>query len=65
MVKENTSNQFNLGSGQGYTVKEIIEASRRVTGHAIPTQVEQRCDFVVALRSFLMVFLVVRVMRQF
>jgi UDP-glucose 4-epimerase len=49
LVKENTSNQFNLGSGQGYTVKEIIDAARRVTGHAIPTQVEQRYDFAVGL----------------
>jgi len=26
---------FNLGNGQGFTVLEVIEAARRVTGHAI------------------------------
>ncbi|KAI9216751.1 hypothetical protein BC828DRAFT_392865 [Blastocladiella britannica] len=40
--KENTSNQFNLGSGQGYSVKEIIDAARKVTGHAIPAVVKDR-----------------------
>ncbi len=28
---------FNLGSGTGYSVREVVEACRRVTGHAIPT----------------------------
>ena len=27
---------FNLGNGQGFTVRQVIEAARRVTGHAIP-----------------------------
>ena len=27
---------FNLGSGQGYSVREVIEAARKVTGHPIP-----------------------------
>ena len=27
---------FNLGNGRGFTVREVIEAARRVTGHAIP-----------------------------
>jgi UDP-glucose 4-epimerase len=27
---------FNLGSNQGFSVKEIVEAARSVTGHAIP-----------------------------
>ena len=27
---------FNLGTGTGYTVKEVLEAVRRVTGHAVP-----------------------------
>ena len=42
MVKNNQSNRFNLGSGKGYTVKEIIEAARKVTGHPIPVVNEQR-----------------------
>jgi UDP-glucose 4-epimerase len=36
LIKENTSNDFNLGSGKGYSVREIIDAARKVTGHAIP-----------------------------
>lgn len=42
LVRENTSNHFNLGSGLGYTVKEVIDAARRVTGHSIPTAVQPR-----------------------
>jgi UDP-glucose 4-epimerase len=30
------SDQFNLGTGSGYTVKEVIDACRAVTGHPIP-----------------------------
>ncbi|MCC7204435.1 MAG: UDP-glucose 4-epimerase GalE, partial [Phycisphaeraceae bacterium] len=33
---------YNLGIGQGYSVKEVIESARRVTGHAIPAQVGPR-----------------------
>jgi UDP-glucose 4-epimerase len=28
---------FNLGNGQGYSVREVVAAARRVTGHPIPT----------------------------
>ena len=38
----NTSDIFNLGSSRGFSVREIIEAARRVTGHAIPEQVVAR-----------------------
>ena len=38
----NSSNCFNLGSGTGYSVREVIEAARRVTGHAIPEQMMAR-----------------------
>ncbi|GIP37862.1 UDP-glucose 4-epimerase GalE [Paenibacillus sp. J31TS4] len=31
-----SSDVFNLGSGQGFSVKQMIEAARRVTGHPIP-----------------------------
>lgn len=31
------SRVYNLGSGSGYSVHEVIEAARVVTGHAIPT----------------------------
>jgi UDP-glucose 4-epimerase len=27
---------FNLGNGRGFSVREVIEAARKVTGHAIP-----------------------------
>ncbi|KAI9183638.1 hypothetical protein H9P43_004556 [Blastocladiella emersonii ATCC 22665] len=42
LVRDNTSNQFNLGSGQGYSVKEIIDAARKVTGHPIPAGIRER-----------------------
>ena len=33
---------YNLGSGTGYTVHEVIEAARRVTGREIPAKEEPR-----------------------
>jgi UDP-glucose 4-epimerase len=34
---------YNLGNGRGFTVREVIEAVRRVTGHPIPVrEVERR-----------------------
>lgn len=30
------SDVFNLGSGDGYSVKQVVDAARQVTGHAIP-----------------------------
>lgn len=36
------SNIFNLGSNNGYSVLEIIEAARKVTGHPIPHQIGER-----------------------
>jgi UDP-glucose 4-epimerase len=33
---------FNLGNGQGFSVREVIESARRVTGHAIPAEVHPR-----------------------
>jgi UDP-glucose 4-epimerase len=29
--------RYNLGNGSGFTVREVIETARRVTGHPIPT----------------------------
>jgi UDP-glucose 4-epimerase len=34
--------QLNLGTGRGYSVREVIDACRRVTGHAIPEKVGPR-----------------------
>lgn len=33
---------FNLGNGQGFSVNEMIEAARKVTGHPIPVRVGPR-----------------------
>jgi UDP-glucose 4-epimerase len=30
---------YNLGNGSGYSVKEVIETARRVTGRSIPTTI--------------------------
>ena len=40
--KGNVSNIFNLGNGVGFTVKEVIDATRKVTGHPIPEVVDAR-----------------------
>jgi UDP-glucose 4-epimerase len=32
----------NLGTGSGYSVREVIEAARRVTGHPVPAVVAGR-----------------------
>lgn len=36
------SDAFNLGSGDGYSVKEIIDTARKITGKEIPAIVEPR-----------------------
>ncbi|XID95928.1 UDP-glucose 4-epimerase GalE [Paenibacillaceae bacterium WGS1546] len=33
---------YNLGSGNGYSVKQVIETAREVTGHPIPVRIEPR-----------------------
>lgn len=38
----NDSNIFNLGNGVGFTVKEVVEIARKVTGHPIPAKEEPR-----------------------
>lgn len=38
----NDSSAFNLGNGNGYSVKEVIEVARKVTGHAIPAEIRER-----------------------
>jgi UDP-glucose 4-epimerase len=37
-----SSDVFNLGSGKGCSVFEVIDAARRVTGRAISVQIAQR-----------------------
>jgi UDP-glucose 4-epimerase len=33
---------YNLGNGQGFSVREVIESARRVTGHPIPAELHPR-----------------------
>ncbi len=33
---------FNLGNGKGFSVREVIESARRVTGHPIPAELHPR-----------------------
>jgi UDP-glucose 4-epimerase len=40
--KENKSEILNLGNGNGYSVKNVIEVARKVTNHPIPAEVKER-----------------------
>jgi len=42
LLKKNKSDDFNLGTGRGFTVKEIISAAGRITGKKIKTAVAPR-----------------------
>ena len=42
IAKENDSNIFNLGNGVGFSVKEIISASEKVTGKKAKVNIGQR-----------------------
>ncbi|SHK93730.1 UDP-galactose 4-epimerase [Anaerocolumna jejuensis DSM 15929] len=42
LMKGNDSDIFNLGNGVGFTVKEIIEAAKEVTGKEIPAVISPR-----------------------
>jgi UDP-glucose 4-epimerase len=39
---ERGSRVYNLGNGQGFTVKEVIETAREITGHPIPAEIGPR-----------------------
>ncbi len=41
-VQNHVSGALNLGVGRGFSVREVLDACRRVTGHAIPAQVKPR-----------------------
>jgi UDP-glucose 4-epimerase len=43
-LADGVSRAYNLGSGSGYSVKEVIETCRKVTGHPIPAVVAPRRD---------------------
>lgn len=42
LVQGGESDIFNLGNGVGFSVKEVIETARKVTGHPIPAIVSKR-----------------------
>lgn len=42
LLEESGSMIFNLGNGRGFSVKEVLETARRVTGHAIPAVMQSR-----------------------
>ncbi|MCL4868325.1 MAG: UDP-glucose 4-epimerase GalE [Anaerolineae bacterium] len=41
-LENGVSRKYNLGNGQGFSVKEVIEVARQVTGHPIPTVIGER-----------------------
>jgi len=42
IVNTRTSDVFNLGSGEGYSVKEMIEAAKEATNLPIPSELAER-----------------------
>ncbi|AIE74699.1 MULTISPECIES: UDP-glucose 4-epimerase GalE [unclassified Synechocystis] len=42
LLADNTSDIFNLGNGQGYSVQQVIDAAQRVTGQSIPVELTPR-----------------------
>ena len=42
LFKGEPGDQYNLGNGDGHSVKEVIETAREVTGKTIPAQVTER-----------------------
>jgi UDP-glucose 4-epimerase len=42
LLKDKGSMIFNLGNGKGYSINEVIEVCRKVTGHPIPVRVGSR-----------------------
>ena len=39
LMRGGESDVFNLGNGVGFTVKEVIDVARKVTGHEIPAEI--------------------------
>jgi len=39
---DNGSRTYNLGNGKGFSVKQVIETAREITGHAIPAEIGAR-----------------------
>lgn len=41
-LNEGPSRKYNLGNGKGYTIQQVIDTARKVTGHPIPAVVGDR-----------------------
>ncbi|MFN8452165.1 MAG: UDP-glucose 4-epimerase GalE [Anaerolineae bacterium] len=41
-LADGPSRKYNLGNGRGYSVKQIVEVARQITGHPIPVKVGSR-----------------------
>ncbi len=41
-LSSDATGAFNLGNGDGYSVREVVEACREVTGHPIPVRIAPR-----------------------
>ena len=41
-LEKDVAGPFNLGTGTGFSVKDVIETCREVTGHAIPLEISPR-----------------------
>ena len=41
-IEQNKSRTYNLGNGKGFSVKEVVEMARKVTGKQIPVKIEPR-----------------------
>ena len=42
LISEGKSNIFNVGTGNGHSVREIVETARKITGHEIPEIIGSR-----------------------
>ena len=42
LLEPGSNLQLNLGTGRGQSVRQVVDACRRITGHPIPTTIEQR-----------------------
>ncbi|AEM47337.1 UDP-glucose 4-epimerase [Acidithiobacillus ferrivorans SS3] len=42
LLADGESNTFNLGNGKGFSVQEVIDTARRVTGQPIPEIIQER-----------------------
>lgn len=41
-LEKGNEGKYNLGTGKGYSVKEVVDVAREITGHNIPVKEEQR-----------------------